>query len=106
MRNLADDCYLTMALLESLLDDKSGLDLYLHFFENSQFADPNADVSVASFARFGTSQRAMRSMQYCSNEPYAEPPHFSFFSPQNVVPLGQLNHVEIVIYYFAVRKGI
>ena len=106
MRNLADNCCLTKALLESLLDDKSGLDLYLHFFENSQFADPNADVNVASFARFGTSQRAMRSMQYRSNEPYAEPPHFSFFSPQNVARLGQLNRVEIVIYYFAVRKGI
>ena len=44
MKNWAKKRSLTKALLESLSSTKSGLDLYIDYFEKTQLSDPSSEV--------------------------------------------------------------
>ena len=100
MKNWAKKRSLTKALLESLSSTKSGLDLYIDYFEKTQLSDPSSEVGVSALARFSRSRQIIRRLQYKQKDPLHEPPHLSFYSSESLNRLGEINGIEIVIYHY------
>ena len=95
--NCAVDCCLSKAFLQSLCLNISGVDLYADYFERYLLFDE--DTNISALSRFPNSRELLRKKHYRDEHPYAQPPHFNFFSHHDINRLAAYCNKRVVIYY-------